>query len=397
MLSKKPILVLIAGAIIQLFLGVIYIWGVFQKPIVELFNWEAGAAALTSSIMLGFFVIGILIGGKLQDKIGSSIVVLIGGLMFAIGMFASSFIPLDVPWLIYITYGVVGGTGVGAAYNATIGAAQKSFPKKRGLATGIIVCSFGFSTVIFAPIADMLIKNFGIQNTFRIFSLTFVALILLLFRFIKQPSVAVGNATQAATIGQQFTSKEMIKTKNFYLVTLSLMLATPAFFILNPLLKTLGIERGLPETAALLGVMITGIASAIGRLVAPLVSDKIGSKLVTISLIVITCISAISLSFVNGYMFLAVIAFVAFAYGGFSGVYAIITSDLFGMKNMGSNYGFVMIGFATSALLMPTVSNVIRTYANPFVLSTILCAIGGILVAFIKMKNENVKLEEKSL
>ena len=154
--NKRGLKVLITGAILQLFLGIIYVWSVFVSPVSEFYGMEKSDVKLTTSFMLCFFVVGILVGGKMLAKLGASKVVLIGGLMLAVGMLATAFIPKDFARLIYVTYGIVGGFGVGAAYNAIISAAQKWFPKNRGFATGISVCAFGFSTVVFAPLVEAL-------------------------------------------------------------------------------------------------------------------------------------------------------------------------------------------------------------------------------------------------
>ena len=126
MQNKQGLKVLITGSIMQMFLGILYIWSIFVNPVSEHFNnWDISSVKLTSSFMLCFFVFGILTGGKLHLKIGADKVVLGGGLLLALGMFSSAFIPHSVPWLIYISYGIIGGFGVGSAYNAIICAVQK--------------------------------------------------------------------------------------------------------------------------------------------------------------------------------------------------------------------------------------------------------------------------------
>ncbi len=383
----KQTVVLAAGAVILLFLGIIYIWSVFQRPVMEFYSWDVGSASVTSSVMLGFFVFGILLGGRVQDKIGATYVVLAGGLLLSVSMLLTSFVPAGLPALIYLTYAIIGGFGVGCAYNATISTVQKWFVTNRGFATGVAVCAFGFSTVVFAPVVDSLIKSYGLQNTFRLLSGAFFILIILLYRFIKAPEQATASGGAAVT-KKQYTSKEMLKTKQFYLITLSLMLGTPAFFMLNPLLKIMGTDRGLSDGLALAGVMITGVASASGRLIAPIISDKIGREKAILLLLSITALCAALLVFVQGASFIAAIAFVAFSYGGYSGVFPVITADYFGVKNLGANYGYVMVGFGLSALIFPNISGVImRTNPNsplPFIISLALCILGVIFVLMLK-------------
>ncbi|MDR2575363.1 MAG: MFS transporter, partial [Treponema sp.] len=262
-------------------MGILYVWSVFVIPVNKFYNWSVDSVKLTSSFMLFFFVIGIFAGGKIQTKIGVKLTVLIGGLMVAAGMLATALIPAggNAPvFLIYIFYGIIGGFGVGAGYNAIISTAQKWFPKNRGLATGVSVCAFGLSTVVFAPLVTTLIGKFDVKYTFLILAGGFAAAVLLLFNFIKSPeqvAAAGGAVTAPALTGKQYTTLEMIKTPRFYLIALSLMFGTSVFFIILPSLQELAVNRGLESFATGL-VMFTGIANALGRLGAPLMSDKIG-------------------------------------------------------------------------------------------------------------------------
>lgn len=91
--NKQGMKVLITGSILQLFLGIIYVWSVFKAPVSVFYGWAVTETGLTASFMLCFFVIGIFAGGKVQTKIGVKLTVLIGGLMVAAGMLATALIP----------------------------------------------------------------------------------------------------------------------------------------------------------------------------------------------------------------------------------------------------------------------------------------------------------------
>jgi len=387
--EKQGMKILLTGAVLQLFLGIIYVWSVFVMPVSEYFGWAADSAKLTSSFMLSFFVIGILIGGKIQTKTGTSTVVLTGGLMMAAGMLLTSFIPASAAALIYVTYGVAGGFGVGMAYNAIITCAQRWFPTRRGFATGISVCMFGFSTVVFAPLVEALIGAVGVANTFRILAAAFFLVVVALFRFIKLPPEEQEKAASPALSGKQYTTGEILKTKEFYFITLSLMFGTAAYFILNPSFKTLAAERSVDPALATVLVMITGIANALGRLAVPALADKIGREWAIMLICVATCVCAAGLAVTAGIMFMVVVAVIAFCYGGYSGVYPLITADYFGLKNVGSNYGAVMVGFAVSALFFPMLINLLSlTYSEmmKYMILCIMAAMAAALVLLLWMK-----------
>jgi OFA family oxalate/formate antiporter-like MFS transporter len=392
--NKQGLKVLIMGSILQLFLGIIYVWSVFVIPVKDFYGWSVDGVKLTSSFMLCFFVIGILAGGKMQMKIGVKLTTLIGGLMVAVGMLVTALIPVGgkAPvFLIYLFYGIIGGFGVGAGYNANISCAQKWFPQNRGLATGISVCAFGISTVIFAPLVTILINKFDVKSTFLILAAGFAAAVLLLFNFIKSPE-QVPSVAAPVLKGKQYTTLEMLKTGRFYLIALSLMFGTSVFFIILPSLKELALARGLESFATGL-VMFTGIANALGRLGAPLMSDKIGREMADIIILAATALGAFGLCFATGFLLIVIIAVVAFCYGGYSGLYPVLTSGNFGIKNIGSNYGAVMVGFMLSALLFPIVIKKINGQELQFIALGVLAAIGVVLIVILKLMNSKTKEE----
>jgi len=392
--NYRGVRVLITGSIMQLFLGILYVWSVFVRPVSAVYNWQIDSVKLTSSFMLCFFVIGILAGGKLHLKIGSDKVVLIGGLLLSLGMLITSMLPNEIAWLMYLTYGIIGGYGVGSAYNAIICAAQKWFPHKRGLATGIVVCAFGLSTVIFAPLIKTLIDNYELRNTFMILAAAFFAATLILFRFIRLPDDNTPAAAPPAALlaKRQYVVSETIKTKEFYYLALSLAVATAPFFILNPSFITYAAQRNA-ESFGLIIVMMTGVANACGRLVVPILSDKIGRENAAITVLAVTSICALVLSFAQSGLFIASVLATAFCFGGLPGLYSVFASDYFGIKNAGANYGAIMMGFALSALTFPMFIGLIQNDMMKFITLSAMAAVGVILIILllrIKKKSQEV-------
>ena len=392
--NKQGLKVLFAGAFMQLFLGIIYVWSVFKNPVSAYYGWDPSDVGLTASFMLCFFVIGILSGGKAMAKIGAKLTTLIGGLTVAAGMLVTALIPADTSapvFLIYFFYGIVGGFGVGAAYNAVVSAAQKWFPKNRGFAVGVTCCAFGASTVIFAPLVTILIEKLGVKSTFFVLSGVFAAAVLALFSFIKTPDQVPNTAAPVLT-GRQYTTLEILKSPRYYLLALSLMFGTSVFFIINPDLMDLAKDRGLENFATYL-VMFAGVANALGRLGTPLMSDKIGREAANIVILAVTALGAFGLVFAEGWLLIAVIAAVAFCFGGYPGLYPVLTAEYFGIKNVGANYGAVMVGFMLSALLFPIVINKIEVQQLRFIILGILAAVGAVLVLLLLAYKKKIKEE----
>jgi OFA family oxalate/formate antiporter-like MFS transporter len=338
----------------QLFLGIIYVWSVFVLPVSEEYKWAVADAKLVSSFLLGFFVLGMLGGGRMEKRFGTHIPALAGGALLALGMAATAFVPVGAGWLIYLSYGIAGGGGVGMGYGAVVSCVPKWYPDRRGLATGVSVCAVGFSTVLFAPLIGELIRRYGVRSAFLILAAAFIVVTLVFALRVRLPEGGAGVRRAGAGGGKQYTTGEMIRTGKFFLMTSSLMVGTSAFFILNPSFVTLARERGVGSLATLI-VMITGVASAAGRLTFPLLSDKIGREAAAGLAIGLTALCSFALCFADGAAFMAAVALCAFCYGGYSGIYPLLTGDYFGLEHIGSNFAAVMCGFAVSSLCFPMI------------------------------------------
>ena len=391
MKTKNRYFVLIAGMLIQFCAGIIYMWSVFKGPVSNHLNWDADSAALTSSIMLAMFVIGIILGGLAQDKLGPKRVTLAGSILIGTGMACTATIPGNAPWLVYITYGIVGGLGVGTVYTSTIAAIQKWFPDRRGFASGMIVSAFGFSLVVFAPLAKSMLGGMGVPSTFLIFGVSFLVICSVCSLFIENPPEGYTPngyvAAQTVITNRQYSPGEIIKTKQFYLLTGGLLFTLPAYFILNPVFISLGAARGLSDELALIGVSLTGITSAAGRLIVSWVSDKIGRKAAMIAIAAIILCASLIMITGEGVLFLICIMSVSFGFGGAASVYAAMTAESFGTRYGGMNFGLVMIGFGASALAFPIISNKLTvggSYTSSFVLAAATCAVAIILVLLMK-------------
>ncbi|NLG25734.1 MAG: OFA family MFS transporter [Clostridiales bacterium] len=378
--------VLLAGMLIQLCAGIIYMWSVFKGPVATYLGWDAAGASLTSSIMLACFVIGIIVGGRSQDVLGPRKVVLAGSLLMSVGMLLTALVRPGAPWLVYLTYGVISGLGTGAVYTTAVSAIQKWYPDRRGFATGMMVAAFGFSLVVFAPLATSLLGSRGVPFTFTAIGLIFLAVCGLASMLVDNPPAARGGGAAAAQ-KKQYATSEMLRTPQFYLIALSMMLVLSAYFILNPMMKSLGAERGLTDELSTLAVMLTGIASASGRLLFSWLSDLVGRKGAIALLIGVTLVAVLCMIGAQGIWYIVCLAAIAFAFGGSAGVYPALTADLYGTRHMGLNYGCVMAGFGISALLFPVLSGRLAAggvYTASFVMCAAACAAALALVALIK-------------
>ena len=390
--QQKRHIPIIAGAVAQVGIGYLYIWGIFQPYVLKQLQIDATSASLVFSFALVFFVFGNIAGGKMQTFMKLGNVCLIGGLMMGIGISISMFAPTGCYMFLYATYGVIAGTGSGITYNAVIACNQRWFPDKLGLATGIAVATPGIGGLIFAPMLEKILSSAGVSAAYVTLGLLIFVLCTVSSFFIYSPPEGfvpegyVPDKKEGAV--KEYTVSELVRTPVFYALVFSMFLALPANMMILPLIKDIGAERGLSVSTAVLGVSLASFFNSFGRLVFPWVSDAIGRKKTLLLDFVITIVSVCGLVFVKGYLALILIIMVSFCYGGYLGIYPAITSGFFGMKNAGMNYGIVLTGFAGASIAAPYVAGIIKAsgagYGVSFAIAAAAAVFGLIIAAFIK-------------
>ena len=354
MKNKKRILTLIAAISIQLCLGVSYIWSIFQTGIANtLFAGNNAYASLTYSLLLAFMPIGSVIGGKLTEKIKLKNVVMIGGFTFSVGFFIASFSTPQFPYLLWLSYGLLGGLGMGLSYSTTISCAQKWFPESKGFVTGLIVASLGIGGVIFTPIVELMITAFGGEGvgelvTLRVISYIFIFITTIGSLFLAMPE-ELPTLEDANGSSKDLTPSQMLKKPAFYLMTGAMMLASMCGLMMIGFAKPIAAGRGMAEVATI-GVLLISIFNALGRLFWGIVSDKTGRINTLMILMIGSAGLALCVNFAQGYWIFVLIGCIGFFYGGLLSTFPPLAAELFGTKHVATNYGMVLIGFGFAAI-----------------------------------------------
>jgi OFA family oxalate/formate antiporter-like MFS transporter len=453
--KQSGIYPVLAAIAIQLTLGIAYLWSLFQTGIAnsifptELKDPDTGLAVidpdtglailtgnntpaqLTFSLLLATLTIGSVIGGKLAVKYSTRIVVFIGGIILSAGFLLASFVTAESSWLIWATYGVMGGTGMGFTYSTTIACAQKWYPHKKGLVTGIIVSALGFGGVVFTPIIESLIKvfdgdavravkadlankiitgadaniamtalegtnQFGEFTTFMVLSGIFLTVCTLGSLFMKNPpegftAAPAASASAPVKVIRDYTPSEMLKSPEFYLIVVTFMLACMGGLMMIGFAKPIAVDKGLGEIASY-GVLAISMFNSVGRLIWGMVSDKIGRKNTILVLLSGSAVLSLFVTAVNGVGIFALIAVIGFFYGGLLSTFPSLTADLFGAKHMATNYGFVLLGFGAGAIISSQISGYFKNLADAaqdinrmfpaFVIASC-CAVAGIVMMLV--------------
>src|ERR1700741_2855541 len=176
----------IAGVFLQMALGAVYAWSVFRVPLSKQFGWSI--SEVTLSFTISIFVLGYasFFGGQWQARSGPRIVAITGGVLYGLGVFLASFSAHKLWWL-YLSYGVIGGIGLGLGYIIPVAVLVKWFPDKRGLMTGIAVGGFGAGALVTAPIATRLIQSVGVLTTFAYLGIAYLVVTVITGWFMQNP------------------------------------------------------------------------------------------------------------------------------------------------------------------------------------------------------------------
>jgi OFA family oxalate/formate antiporter-like MFS transporter len=333
---------------------------------------------MTVSIMLTMFVVGLVLGGYAQDKLGPRKIMLLGSVFFGVGIMSTSLVTADMPWMLYITYGLIAGFGAGTIYSSSVALSQKWFIEKKGFAIGMVICAFGSSLVVFSYVVHWGLNNIGVQDTFLYFGATLMVICLICGLFVQNPPkgyVPPGfTPTEKMLTKRQYHPKEVIRTKQYFFLMGGLLFTLPAFFILSPVFLSLGTERGLTVELAVFSVMLAGMSSAAGRLFASSLADKVSGKYVIVGLASLVCVASLGMIFATNMFFLVGVAAISFGFGGAISTSATTMAESFGTKFGGVNDGLLMIGYGISALAFPVVSNMLISRTGDFTLSFIMVA-----------------------
>ncbi len=410
MTKYKPMYAIIASIAIQLCLGIAYLWSLFQTGIAaSIFNGDNAAASLTFSLLLATLTIGSIFGGKLAAKYSIRSVVITGGIILSVGFLLASFVTSSVPWLLWLTYGVMGGVGMGFTYSTTISCAQKWYPSKKGLVTGVIVSALGFGGVVFSPVIEALIKGFGgqqvgEQKTFLVLSAVFLVVCTIGGLMLKNPPAGYTDVakskdstevkTPSSTAEQEsFSPKQVLLKPSYYLVTIAMALACMGGLMMIGFAKPIAVAKGL-ESTAVVGVLIISMCNSLGRLLWGIISDKLGRKMTLIILLLGSGLLSLLVNAANGYWIYVLIAFIGFFYGGFLSNFPALTADLFGPLHMATNYGMVLLGFGAGAVVSSYVAGYYKNIAAndislmfpAFVIAAICAGVGVLLLLPLKVK-----------
>lgn len=396
---QKANSILLACVLFNLSIGGIFAWSVFRTrlslPIDDGgWGWTGSQAGLPYTVAIVMWSLGVLVGGRIQDRIGPRMVVTAGGIMTALGLMLSGIIG-NSPIGIILSYGVLTGVGIGFGYGCVIPPALKWFhPSKKGLISGLVVGAFGIAAVYFAPLANILFDAFTISQTFIILGVMVLIISTPMALLVKNPpegyippEPASGVKTKAAAAAvSELSSREMVRTKRFYLMALMFTFAASVgLMVIGNMTRIANIQVGITDTAFLAGlVSFLAITNFIGRIVGGFMSDKIGRINALYVVFGVQAANMFAFAYFQSLplLILGIIA-VGFCYGTLMSVFPSLTADQYGLKNYGSNYGIVYLFWGLAGTFAPIIADYFFEINGDFRTTYIICGVTMVAMLFV--------------
>lgn len=413
---KNRWLIALSAVGIHISIGAVYAWSVFTNPLMEEFGWTSSQVQLTFSIAILFLGLSAAFLGHFVEKYGPRRAGLLASFCFGIGVFTSGFaVSIGSLPMLYLSFGVLAGIGLGVGYIAPVSTLIKWFPDRRGLATGLAIMGFGFAAAIASPVMNNLITSVGIANTFYILGAMYFVVMTLSSLYLERPpagwmpegfqdKVNAGKVKVKKDLSQ-LMANEAIKTRRFYYLWIMLFInVTCGIAILSatsPLAQeTVGLTAA--QAAALVGIL--GIFNGVGRLGWASISDYIGRPNTYTTFFVIQIILFALLPFTTAalpFQIMLMIVYTCYG-GGFASIPAYI-GDMFGTKQLGAIHGYILTAWAAAGLVGPLFAawmyDTTGSYANSLIFFAGLFAIALVVSLLIRIdirKLEKANAEQEN-
>jgi len=365
----------VAGFFMQMALGAVYAWSVFRIPLARQFHWSIADVTLTFTICI--FVVGIaaFLGGLWLNKKGPRVVALTGGFLYGLGVFLASYSAYKLWWL-YLSYGLIGGIGLGFGYIVPVAVLLKWFPDKRGLITGIAVGGFGAGALVTAPVATHLIQSVGVLHTFAYLGIAYLLVTMITGYFMQNPpdgwkpagwTPSAIQSAQRAT--KDYTLGAALGTWQWWALWVLLFLNTSAGISL--ISQESPMFQEIAKTGAIVAAGMVGIASignAVGRIFWAWTSDAITRRWTFAVMFLIQVGLFWMLPGISSVAVLTTLSFIILmCYGGGFGTMPAFAADYFGSKNVGPIYGLMLTAWGCASAFGPLLIAHLRQSSGSYV------------------------------
>ncbi len=391
---------LAVGVIAMLFAGVLYAWSILKAPLSTEFGWKASELALNFTLAMSFFCIGGLLGAQLSKRAGHRISLMIAGGLSAVGFLLTAALHNPSVMMLYISYGVLAGTGIGIAYNVVIATVSAWFPDKKGLCSGCLMMGFGASALILGNAADALFKStVGWRSTYVILGISICAVLILAALLLRRPDsqAELPKPKTAKTAGAEaferkdYTSLQMLCRPSFWMAFIAISFLAAVGSSVISFAKDLALSVKAPEALAVSLVGVLSVCNGVGRILTGALFDSMGRRKTMLWANVLTIgaatVTLLAVSIGSLPLCIAGLCMTGMSYGACPTITSAFTSSFFGMKYFSTNMAlmtFTVMGGSLIATVSNKVLEVTGGYTATFAMLLGLTFVALILNIFIR-------------
>ncbi|HDP81281.1 MAG TPA: MFS transporter [Spirochaetes bacterium] len=376
--------------------ALLYAWSVFIRPLNAEFGWSRADIALAFAIACLLFGLMTFPAGRLSDRFGPRIIVLIGAVILGAGFISSGFI--TAKWQLYLSYGVVAGFGGGLIYLPPIATAPKWWPDRRALATGFSVVGLGLGSFIMAPLATYIIDNLGWRYVFIYVGIAMCLMAIIASFCLKNPPTGwkpagwnpEAKSGPGTAASRDYTHEEAYGTSQFWMLYGAYFCGSFAGLMVIGHIAGHGIDSGLAPMTAAGAASWLAIMNAISRILIGQVADKVGTRVSFIGVFSLQAAAMLLLFPAGGiyWALWAVAALIGWNYGSMFTLFPATCLQYFGPTSQGSNYGLLFTAWGFAGFAGPYVGGWLKdssgAYYAPFVIAAVMVALAVILLSVIK-------------
>ena len=399
-------IVVIGAILIQLALGTIYSWGTLTIFISPYLNEVKELTVFVFGVGLLSFAITMIFAGQLQQKYGPRNVAILGGILMGAGVIMSAFMTTFIGLL--ITYGIIFGAGIGFGYVCPIASASKWFPDKKGFINGIAVAGFGAGSFIFNYVIKALANPTNLETTiplmFIILGIIYLILIIGGAMTLSNPPegwkpagwVPPAPSEKSGISGLEFQRKQTIRLPQFWMLWITFVLsAISGLMVIGSyasFAKTVDAGVNYIYVIGTVDFVFIGSLAALfngaGRVIWGLVADYMTYKK---AMLIMFSTQAILMFIyfttnVNAFYFTVITCAIYFNFGGNFSLFPTATTDLFGAKNLGPNYGIVFTAYGIAGFVGAVGVNLLVTAFGSYLMLFIVMgcmSVGAAFLAFL--------------
>ncbi len=395
---NKRWLYLISGVFTMLFSGVLYAWSILKIPFKDEFNWNDSVLAFNFTLTMCFFCLGAFFGSLICEKFGPKITLVLAGVLVGVGFVTTGLLSKEIPYLLYLTYAVSSGTGIGISYNVVVSTVNSWFPDKKGFSSGCLMMGFGISTLLLGNIISALFENanVGWSKAYILLGVVVAVVIILAGVVLKKPSADIKfpapkvkkNTQKESFETRDFSTKEMLKSFTFWRAFVFMALITAVGNSVISFARDLVISVDAAPALATTLVGLLSVFNGIGRILTGAVYDALGRKTTMLASNILTIFAAgltlVAVQTNSLPLCILGLCLTGLSYGSCPTMTSAFTASFYGTKYFPTNYSLTNFNLIVASFIA-TFSNSLListgSYTAPFVMLLIL-AVGALGLNF---------------